>query len=136
MKIEWVQVPRRPNWPWWAIVLPMLWLTLGGIVLWLAARAGRTLVLCLFKRATGYPCPTCGFTRGSLSFLHGHPVQAWLYNPLLFTFLGAFAMVVFIRVISGRHPQVSLTRAERLAAWIISVALFAANWLYVIRYVG
>jgi len=136
MKIEWIQVPRRPNWPWWAIVVPTLWLTLGSIVLWLAARAGQTPVLCLFKQLTGCPCPTCGFTRGSLSLLHGHPVQAWLYNPLLFTFLGAFAAIVFLRVISGRHPRVWLTHTERLAAWAIGVTLFAANWLYVIRYVG
>ena len=136
MRIEWIRVPRRPNWPWWAIVVPALWLTLGSLVLWLAARAGQAPVLCLFKRITGCPCPTCGFTRGSLTFLHGHPVQAWLYNPLLFSFLSAFAVVVFIRVISGRHPRVWLTPAERLAAWGIGVVLFAANWLYVIRYVG
>jgi hypothetical protein len=136
MKIEWLQVPRRPNWPWWAIAIPVLWLAIGGALLLLAPDTGQAVPFCLFKRLTGTPCPTCGFTRGMLSFLHGHPVQAWLCNPLLFSFLGTAGAVVLIRVLSGRSPRLVLTRRERAAAWGIGVALFIANWLYVIYYIG
>ncbi len=136
MRIEWIQVSRRPNWPWWAIALPALWLALGGIILLLAPRTGLTLPPCLFKRLTGWPCPSCGFTRGTLAFLHGHLVQAWLYNPLLFSFLGTASAIVFIRALTGKSPRVLLTRAERAAAWATMSILFAANWLYVIWYVG
>jgi hypothetical protein len=136
MKIEWVQVRRRPPWPWWSVVLPALWLTLGGAVVLLSAATGRAVQLCLFKHATGCPCPTCGFTRGTLSFLQGHPVQAWLYNPLLFSFLGVFGAAVAARILLGRGLRVHFTRAEYKAGWIVAVVLFALNWLYVILYVG
>jgi len=92
--------------------------------------------LCLFKHFTGCPCPTCGFTRGTLSFLQGHPVQAWLYNPLLFSFLGAFGAAAGIRVLLGRGLHVHFTRGERKAGWAVVAVLFALNWLYVILYVG
>jgi len=133
---EWVQVARRPNWPWWAIALPAIWLALGGVILVLAWRAGITVPLCLFKRLTGWPCPSCGFTRGTLAFLHGHPIQAWLYNPLLFSFLGTASAVVILRMLTGKSPRLLLNRAERAAVWVILSALFAANWLDVVRYVG
>ncbi|MBN1509372.1 MAG: DUF2752 domain-containing protein [Sedimentisphaerales bacterium] len=136
MKIEWLQVPRRPNWPWWAVLIVALWLGIGGVLLLLAPYSGQAVPFCLFKCLTGCPCPSCGFTRGTLSFLHGHPIQAWLCNPLLFSFLAAASAIVLIRLLSGKSPRLVLTRRERLAAWGIGVALFIANWLYVIHYVG
>jgi len=136
MKIEWLHVARRPDWPWWAILLPALWLAIGGALLLLAPYTDRTVPFCLFKRLTGSPCPSCGFTRGTLSLLHGHPVQAWLYNPLLFSFLGAASAVVFLRLLFGRSPRVALTRREQAGVWGIGLTLFVANWLYVIHYVG
>lgn len=92
--------------------------------------------LCPLKRLTGYPCPTCGFTRGTLSFLQGHPIRAWLYNPLLFSFLGVFAAVVAVRVLFGRRLAIQLSGSERKVAWATMIVLFVANWLYVIRCVG
>jgi len=136
MKIEWVQLKRWPGWPWWAVFLPALWLALGGVILLLATRTGLIVPLCLFKRLTGWPCPSCGFTRGTLAFLHGHPIQAWLYNPLLFSFLGIATGVIFIRVLIGKSPRLVLTRTERAAALAALSILFVMNWLYVIRYVG
>ncbi|HHQ47619.1 MAG TPA: DUF2752 domain-containing protein [Acidobacteria bacterium] len=38
---------------------------------------------CAFHRLTGYPCPTCGTTRAALALLHGHILQAIVYNPLM-----------------------------------------------------
>jgi hypothetical protein len=37
--------------------------------------------LCLFKRVTGIPCPSCGSTRSVLSILKGDFVEALLWNP-------------------------------------------------------
>jgi hypothetical protein len=134
--IEWSRVKRRPNWPWWSVVLPALCLALGGIHLLLVAHTGRQVQLCLLKRLTGCPCPTCGFTRGVLALLSGHPIQGWLYNPLLFSFLSLFAAVVGIRIVFGRKLMVYLSDSEAKAAWVLVPLLVAANWLYVIRYVG
>ncbi len=136
MKLEWTQVRRWPSWAWWSMVLPLLWLVLGGTVLLLGASSGRPLPLCLFKRLTGCPCPTCGFTRGVLSLLQGHPLQGWLYNPLLFSLLGVLTAGVGIRALFGRSLRVQVTPGERIAAWLAALLLALVNWLYVIRYVG
>jgi hypothetical protein len=136
MRIELVQACRRPGWPHWAVMIVLAWCGLGVAALLLAVHLNQPVQLCLLKRLTGLPCPTCGFTRGALSFLHGHIVQAWLYNPLLYSVLALFSAVVGVRVIFGRAMRVSLTRTERRAAWILAMALFFANWAYVVLCVG
>ncbi len=136
MDITWTPVRRRPNWPWWSILLPVLWLGLGGVNLLLAASTGQQRTLCLFKHLTGRPCPTCGFTRGALLFLSGHPIQGWLHNPLLFSFLSGFAVLIGIRVVLARRLGLHPNRRERKTAWIAALVLFAGNWLYVIHFVG
>ncbi len=136
MRVERVQLKRWPGCPWWAILLLALWTTLGGANLLLSAATGRPVQLCLLKRVTGWPCPTCGFTRGALALLQGHPVQGWLYNPLLFSALGLLGVALAARLLLGRSLRVHLTPRERTVAWLMVVVLSAANWLYVIRYVG
>ena len=37
--------------------------------------------VCLYKRITGIPCPSCGSTRSVLSILKGDFVGALLWNP-------------------------------------------------------
>jgi hypothetical protein len=136
MKIEMVNVSRRPPWPLWAILIVLVWSTCGLALVWLSAYFHRPVQLCLIKHLTGVACPTCGFTRGALSLLHGHPAQAWLYNPLLYSVLTLFSAAIAIRVIWARRLRISLTSTERSAAWIVAGALFFANWIYVIFYVG
>jgi len=136
MRIELIHISRRPAWPYWAVLIVLVWFGLGAGAMALASHLNQSVQLCLLKRLTGYPCPTCGFTRGALSFLHGHVVQAWLYNPLLYSALALFAAFVAIRVTLAREVRVSLNRTERRAAWILATALFFANWVYVILYVG
>ena len=68
--------------------------------------------------------------------LYGRAAQAWLYNPLLYTVLALFFAALAVRIIWGRRVSISLTSKERKAAWIVAGVLFAANWAYVIFYVG
>ena len=136
MKIELVQVPRRLNWPLWAILLTFIWMSLGSATIWLGRYLNRPVHLCLLKRLTGLACPTCGFTRGMLSLLHGDITQAWLYNPLLFSVLTLFFTAAVVRILLGRSLRVYLTGTERQIAWILSFALLFINWAYVILYVG
>jgi len=136
MKIEVVQVCRRPPWPLWAVSIVLVWMGLGAAVVVLIAHLDRPVELCLIKRFTGIPCPTCGFTRGTLSFLQGHVVRAWLYNPLLFSVLGLFFAATAVRVILARSVRVYLTNTERKIAWILSFVLLFSNWAYVIFYIG
>ena len=136
MKIDVVQVCRRPQWPIWAVLLVLVWLALGGATVWLSSHLDQVVSLCLFKRATHLPCPTCGFTRGVLCMLSGQPDQAWLYNPLLFSVLALFIAVTGIRILFARGLRIRLTRIERIIAWLLAAGLLAANWAYVIFYVG
>ncbi|NIP27420.1 MAG: DUF2752 domain-containing protein [Phycisphaerae bacterium] len=136
MKIEFEHVCRRPQWPVWAVIVVLVWLALGGAALLLISYYDRAVSLCLFKRMTGLPCPTCGFTRGVLSGLSGMPGRGWLYNPLLFSVLLLFFLVTGIRVFFARAVKIHLTGMERAITWLLAGGLFAANWAYVIFYVG
>ncbi len=40
--------------------------------------------VCLFKKISTIPCPSCGSTRSVLSLLHGRIEQAFLLNPIGF----------------------------------------------------
>lgn len=43
--------------------------------------AGREPGVCLVKRVTGVPCPSCGSTRSVLSILNGDLFEALYWNP-------------------------------------------------------
>ena len=136
MTVRCVQRSRWHMWFHWPVLLAGLWLALGAGVLALSHHLGRPVQLCLFKRATGVPCPTCGFTRGMFTLLRGHPIEAWLFNPLLFSLLTVLGLGVAARVFFGKGLEVRLAGRERIACWTVAFVLFVANWLYVIRYVG
>ena len=136
MKIEMIQVSRRPPWPLWAILIVLVWSVFGLALVWLSAHFHRPVQLCLVKHLTGVPCPTCGFTRGAIFLIHGHISQAWLYNPLLYSVLALFFAATAVRIISARSLRINLTATERSAAWILAGVLFFVNWAYVIFCVG
>ncbi len=138
MTMQCVQVDRWSIWlGWrWPAVLVVVWLGVGLAAMGLSHHLDRPVELCLFKNVTGLACPTCGFTRGMFALLRGHPIDAWLYNPLLFSFLAALGVTVFVRLVFARSLEVRLTRWERTFCWVVASAVFAANWCYVIRCVG
>jgi hypothetical protein len=110
----------------------LIWAGLGAGVVWLSSYYTHPVQLCLIRNLTGVPCPTCGLTRGTLLLLKGHILQAWLYNPLLFSVIGIFFLLVAFRTICARGISVHLTKRERSIAWLPAVVLVAANWAYVI----
>jgi hypothetical protein len=136
MKIELVQVSRRLNWPLWAIFLTFVWMSLGGAAIWLSSYFDRPVHLCLSKWFTGFACPTCGFTRGIFSLVHGNIIQAWSFNPLLFSVLILFFTAAAVRIVLGRSVRIYLTKIERQIAWTLSLVLIVVNWIYIIIYVG
>jgi len=136
MKIELVQVCRRPQWPLWAVLVVLVWFAIGGAAVFVSMYVDRTVSLCLFKRLTGFPCPSCGFARGGLCLLQGHIWQAWLYNPLVFSALAVFFVTAGVRVVFARRLRIQLTQTERAIAWILAITILFANWVYVILYVG
>ena len=132
MKFNTVAVSRRPPWPIWAVWIVLAWAGLGAGALWLSQYYGSRVELCLIKHLTGIPCPTCGFTRGTLMFLRGNIIQSWLYNPLLFSAIGIYCILAAVRIVFARGIRVHLTRQERRIVWAAAVFLFICNWAYVI----
>ena len=55
--------------------------------------------ICLFKKATGFPCPSCGTTRSVVYIINGEYESAFQYNPLgyivLFIMVAAPGWIVF-----------------------------------------
>lgn len=80
--------------PYWTLAL----LSVGGYA-WIAFQVFGThahekgLTLCLFKNATGFPCPSCGITRSLLMFISADFEKGFLLNPLGL-FVGVAMLIV------------------------------------------
>ena len=136
MKIEVIHVSRWPRVPLWAILLFIVWAVLGWACVGISAYLNRSVELCLFKNFSGIACPSCGFTRGFLSLVGGDFIQAWLYNPLLYSLVILFGVVFLVRLLFARAVRISLIGPERTVVWLIAFGLLIANWAYVIFCIG
>lgn len=117
----------------------MLTLSAAGM-LWLYidhSLSGATL--CLFKSATGLPCPSCGTTRSLLLLLQGDLQGALFVNPLGIAAAIALAAVPvwilidllrstdsFYRVYCAAE---AILRSNRFAA-ACALAAVAGNWIW------
>lgn len=126
-----------PPWPGWVVGVTVGWLTAHALSAYVnVVHDDGRAVLCLFKRITGVPCPTCGVTRGLLALADGDPVAALVCNPLVFVLLGLLAALLLLRVVGGRVLRLELGVSGRRAAYAAAAAALLANWVYVIRFVG
>jgi hypothetical protein len=93
--------------------------------------------ICTFLRITGYPCPTCGLTRGFVAMAHGQwpavlrdcPLAALLYAATAFVFaVNAAALLCGVRLTPGRRLE------WRARAWVVCLCfcglLVLLNWVY------
>lgn len=90
---------------------------------------------CLFHALTGFPCVTCGATRATVQFLHGHFLAALILNPLIFVSLCAIALfdVYALVVLITRAPRlrlIQLSQFEKKTVRIVVICLLALNWVY------
>ncbi len=118
----------------------LLWLgvSLGGLAaaaLWFAL--GLAWPRCIFLTLTGYPCPTCGATRGAIHFFHGDFFAAFKWNPLVFA--GLCAISIFdayaVAVLFMRAPRLrvfGMSPTERDLVRLLVVAMLALNWIYLL----
>jgi hypothetical protein len=90
---------------------------------------------CLFKKLTGYPCPTCGSTRLLHHLFQLKLALAFLYNPLVFLVGIAFLVWIvygFYMLFFKKKIKITLAPEEgRLIRWGLLV-LFIINWIYLI----
>ena len=136
MNVRLVRDSRIPRWPSWAVALVLAWLALVGVAMWLSAWQGKTVRLCLFREATGLPCPTCGSGRGTLGLLRGDVQAPWRLNPLLASVATVAAALLAVRLVFGRTVRITLRRWEKRIVLILAATAFALNWVYLILYVG
>lgn len=94
--------------------------------------------VCLIKRVTGIPCPSCGTTRSVLSILHGDFYGALLWNPfgiIIVSVLLIGPLWVFFDILLRRDSFYQFyVRAEIFLRrkWIAipAILLVLLNWIW------
>lgn len=112
-----------------------------GWMIWNLFSPSSAPVVCLFHKATGLPCPSCGITASVRSILSGNMVLAWMQNPLGFI---AFPLLLVAPVWMATDKILSSNsfyRAFRimelriqthLPVAILLVSLVLCNWVFLI----
>ena len=115
--------------------LALVWSFSSVVILALGplwARFAPLLPRCTFRALTGLPCPTCGSTRALLALAGGHPVEAFLWNPLVVALAAAFAaggLVAPLWAALGAPLPVPSRRAWKVIR-LGAVLLVVANWAW------
>ncbi|OGC89506.1 MAG: hypothetical protein A2W25_16805 [candidate division Zixibacteria bacterium RBG_16_53_22] len=97
------------------------------------------LPACVFKKATGIACLTCGATRSVTALSDFRLADSFLFNPLAMLFLVgliAFSFLVGFGLIFGRRLEIRMTARE---SWIIRstvIGAVVANWIYLISHLA
>jgi hypothetical protein len=117
----------------------LIWLavSLGSLAfaaVWLGL--GLPWPLCVFHQLTGLPCVTCGMTRCAIAFFHGHLIDAWSWNPLVFVTLcglSIFDAYGFVVVITGApRLRINFSSTDKIYARAALIAALALNWIYLL----
>jgi len=88
--------------------------------------------LCLVKRASDMPCPTCGSTRAVKHILAGDLLQALMSNPFVVIIGGLVALWCLVHIVFRRSIQLNVNTRSRRIMWMILIAAFLLNWVYLI----
>jgi hypothetical protein len=75
------------------LIIPLAFVVLAAIPLETLERGPS---LCIYRNLFGFPCLGCGMTRAFCALLHGRPLDAWRFNPLV-----AVAFPFFLRRAAG-----------------------------------
>ena len=126
---RWPQVGFAP------VAVGVAWAALVGVFV-LVKPAGSEATLCLFRNATGLPCPTCGSTRAALAVADGRLPEAVVLNPLMTVAILVGVVWLTVRIGFARRIELDLTGPARGLAWGAMALLLAANWVWVIARQG
>jgi len=94
--------------------------------------------VCIIKRVTNVPCPSCGSTRSALSILHGDFENAIYWNPIGILLMGIMTISPLWVAYDYLTSQSSLLyfykkveeifRQKKYA--VPAIALILANWIW------
>ena len=133
MRLRIVEGTRLPEWPRWAVAVVLIWLSCIGVIHFTSKAMGVNVVMCPMKLTAGYPCLTCGLTRGVDHLLHGRIIDGWWMNPLVFTIFLCSVIVLLVRAIFARKIQVVWNRNDKILIGSIFLAAIIVNWMYLIQ---
>ncbi|MEY3577428.1 MAG: hypothetical protein RL394_1011 [Bacteroidota bacterium] len=94
--------------------------------------------VCVFKKATGIPCPSCGATRSMIALINGDFLKAVLWNPIGLLLLGGLAIFPFwllhdlaLKKNSFHlfYASVEKTIRQKHVAWPL-IVLILLNWCW------
>lgn len=128
---------RRPE----LIVAPLVTFSAVVVLLFLARFLDRMPVRpprCGFKSFTGMPCVGCGGTRAMMSLSRGEVADALRYNPAITLSVAAIAVWLLWRTFrylrGAPRPPRTFSRRKTSTLIALLVAVFLANWIYLILF--
>jgi len=98
------------------------------------------LGFCVFLNLTGFPCPTCGFSRAFCAFAHGNwsfgiyncPVALLVYLSTIAVFI--YNAVVAVTALFGwrvkRGTILQFSSKKTVVLAVLFFLLLLANWIY------
>jgi len=105
-------------------------------VLGLQAIGPEGSTLCLLRRTTGLPCPTCGMTRSFCAMGRGEVADAFQKHPLGPVLYALLAFVMVRSAAAAVRGRRLFAGTARLLLWTVPVLLAAAVVLWVVRLWG
>jgi len=101
----------------------------------------QEFTVCLFKKVTTVPCPSCGTTRSVIQLLHGNFLSAILINPfgiivgLIIIIAPVWISYDFIQKKKTFYPAYlkieTILRKRKVA--IVLIVLVLANWIWNVK---
>lgn len=88
---------------------------------------------CSFLATTGYPCPSCGMTRGMVAMTRGDIVTALRLHPFSVVLFAAIVLVAVFGTAEALTGRDLLTKLRPGVWWIwIGLAGMLAGWAWVL----
>ena len=99
---------------------------------------GGSLTVCLVKKFTGYPCPSCGITRSILHLIHGDVLAAVFINPaglIVAPLMVILPVWIFIDLVLGRQSLAELfpkieRHLTRKCVHLPLLVILTINWAW------
>lgn len=94
---------------------------------------------CIFKNATGYPCPSCGTTRSVKLLFSGDVIGAALMNPMgiivgllmvIIPVLLVYDLITKRQLLFDAYTSVERTIAKKKWLAVVLIVLVLANWIW------
>ena len=74
---------------------------------------------CTFRALTGFECPGCGTSRALHSLAHGHLIEAFSYNPILFLAIPIVIILIFSKKARRSVALPTVVLIVILIYWVI-----------------